>query len=132
MSETAIPERGEHELVLAGVPYRLRPSHAAIRAIEQKTERSLLELLRFGNMGALTSDQLGTIGAQLIRAGAAKDDQATANVNAERIAELIYEEGTGKAMARLTLCLVDAATGGRTASGEAKAATVTSGDAGAA
>lgn len=131
--KTAIAERGEHELVLAGVTYVLRPSHAAIRAIERKTERSLLELLRLGNGGALTSDMLGEIGAQLIRAGADPNDQGTQNVNPERVAELIYEEGTGKAMARLTLCLVDAATGGRTASGEAKAAAATtSGDAGAA
>jgi hypothetical protein len=129
----ANPDRGEHELELAGVPYRLRPSHAAMRAIERKTERSTLDLFRAGNTGSLSLEQLGIIGAELIRAGAGPKDTATQNVDAERIGELIYEEGLHRAMARLTLCLIDAASGGRTASGEAKAAPAgTSGTAGAA
>jgi hypothetical protein len=129
----ANPDRGEHELLLAGVPYRLRPSHTAMRAIERKTERSTLTLIQRGNAGALSLEELGTIAAELIRAGAAPDDFQTQNVDAERIGELIYEEGLHKALGRLTLVLLDAASGGRTASGEAKAVPAkTNEDAGAA
>jgi hypothetical protein len=116
---SATPERGEHELTLAGVTYRLRPTHVAVKAIERKTDRSIIDLFRAGNTGSLSQHQLGIIAGELIRAGAA--DDLTRRVDDERIGELIYEAGTHKAMARLTLCLIDAASGGRTASGEAKA-----------
>lgn len=116
----AIPERGEHELTLAGVTYRLRPSHEALRAIEKATERSTLALVRLGNAADLSIEQLGTIAAALIRAGAT--EELTKRVSAERIGEMIFEEGLPHATSRLTLCLLDAATGGRDASGEAKAA----------
>ena len=115
-------QRGEHELALAGVTYRLRPSHDAIVAIEDVTGRSVMDLYRAGNVGALTLTQLGQIAGELIRAGAEDGDELTAQVDDERIGQLIFEEGVFRAMARLTLCLVDAASGGRTASGEAKAA----------
>lgn len=132
MSE-ANPDRGEHQLVLAAQRYRLRPSHQAIVAIERKAERSLLELVRLGNAGGLSLERLGIIAAELIRAGAEKGDTMTQAVSAERIGELIFDEGVHKAMAALTLCLLDAASGGRTASGEAKApAAPTTEDAGAA
>lgn len=122
---TANPDRGEHELALDGVDYVLRPSHQAIRAIERVTERSLLDLTRLGNVGGLTVDECAAIAVELIRAGAGKDDQATSNVGVARVGELIFEAGLHKAMARLTLCLIDAASGGRTASGEAKPAPAT-------
>jgi hypothetical protein len=128
----AIDERGEHELVLAGVTYRLRPSHGAIRAIERATERSALELVRAGNVGALLLDQLGTIAAELIRAGADEGDELTRGVSAERISELIYEQGLAGANFRLTAVLADAVSGGRKASGEAKAPAVKTETAGAA
>ncbi len=117
---SANSERGEHELVLAGTTYRLRPSFTALVAIEKKTGKSGLELVRMGNAGALHGLMLGTIAAELIRAGA--EDAMTKAVNAERIGELIFEDGIPSATARLTLCLADAVTGGRTVSGEAKAA----------
>jgi hypothetical protein len=120
--KAANAQRGEHELTLDGVTYRLRPSHDAIVGIEEVTGRSIMDLYRAGNVGGLTLTQLGQIAGELIRAGAAENDTLTAQVDDERIGELIYEEGVFRAMARLTLCLVDAASGGRTASGEAKAA----------
>lgn len=118
----AIAERGEHQLVLAGKTYLLRPSHLALNTIERQTEQSTMELVRLGNAGRLTLEQLGTIGAELIRAGADEKDEMTRSVDSERIGELIFEEGIAPATSRFTLCLLDAATGGRTASGEAKAA----------
>lgn len=122
MSE-GVDERGETELRLADVRYRLRPSHQAIRAIERKTGFSLLELVRLGNTHSLSTDNIGIIAAELIRAGA--EDAATKAVHEERIADLAYEEGVVRVTSTLTLCLVEAANGGRTASGEAKAAPVT-------
>lgn len=130
MSAAAIAERGEHMLVLAGVTYRLRPSHQAMRAIEAKTERSSLELVRMGHVGALSLDQLGAIAAELIRAGA--EDDLTRAVSADRIGELIYEQGVAGATFRLTAVLADAVSGGRKASGEAKAPATTAETAGAA
>ena len=118
---TANADRGEHELTLAGVTYRLRPSHAAVKAIEKRTEKSTLALVRLGNTGDISLDHLGIIAAELIRAGA--EDELTRNVSAEKIGELIFEEGLPAVNSRLTLCLLDAATGGRTAEGNAIAAT---------
>lgn len=113
-------KRGEHELQLGRRKYRLRPSHAAIEAIEEGTGLSLLALIHLGNAAELKTRQLGVIGAELIRAGADDKDELTRSVDAEKIAELIFEEGVIGATVRLTLCLVDAAGGGRKASGEAK------------
>lgn len=115
-------DRGEHELTLAGVTYRLRPSHAALRAIEAKTERSLLSLLRMASVGDLTLDQVGEVASELIRAGADESDLATRHVGAKRIGELAFEEGLPRIMARLSICLADAASGGRDAAGNVKAA----------
>lgn len=130
MSDAPIAERGEDEIVLAGVTYRLRPSHAALRAIERKTERSTIELYSLGNRGGLTIVQLGQILGALIRAGAA-EGSLERHVNDERIEELVFEAGLHSAMARVTLMLIGAASGGRTSSGEAVAPAETSGTAGA-
>lgn len=119
----ANPERGEHELKLAGITYRLRPSHTALKSIERKTERATLRLVHLGNAGDLSIEMLGVIAGELIRAGAEEKDVFTRNVSDDRVGELILEEGLPVATSRLTLCLLDAATGGRDASGEAKAAT---------
>lgn len=115
---TANPHAGEHTLTLAGVDYLLRPSHAAIVAIEQGTGATLLQLVRDGNVGALSQQDLGVIAQELIRAGAGEEDTATRHVGAAALEKLIYTEGTAKATIALALCLSDAASGGRTASGE--------------
>ncbi len=122
---TANPHRGEHQLTLGGREYLLRPSFAAQVAIEEKTGQALTQLIRAGNAGALSLKVAGTIAAELIRAGAEPDDSSTRAVHGDRIGELAYEEGVLGVTARLTLCLADAAGGGRTASGEAKAAPAT-------
>lgn len=119
-SSVANADRGEHELTLAGRTYLLRPSYTAIKAIETQTGASIVVLARRGNLGDLMLEQVGIIASEMIRAGA--KSEMTRNVSAERIAELCYEEGLPHVTARLTLALIDAATGGRTASGEAKAA----------
>ena len=119
MSEAdANPERGEHELTLGGKTYVLRPSYAAIVQVEKKTGQSLLSLVKLGGRSELTAEQIGIIGAEFIRAGAT--DEFTRRVNPEKIGELAFEDGIPSVTAKLTLVLLDAATGGRTASGEAK------------
>lgn len=115
------PERGEHALTLGGRTYVLRPSYAAIRAIEAKAERTLAQLVLAAQAGAVSVETAGIVAAELIRAGADDADQFTKRVSADRIAELVYEEGVTTVVARLTFPLLDAVTGGRTASGEAKA-----------
>lgn len=117
--------RGELELVLAGKAYRLRPSFAANVAVEEATGHSLIELLRQANACALRLDQLGVLCGEYIRAGAADDDRMARAVADERIAELIYEEGVASVYPVLTLLLAGAVSGGRDASGEAKAVTTT-------
>ena len=125
----ANPERGEHELPLGGRTYRLRPSYSAIAAIERKSERALPELIRMGNTGGMPLSVAGVVAAELVRAGAAEEDALTKKVSAEKMAELIFEQGIPGAIARLTLGLLDAATGGRKASGEVRAeATTTTGE----
>lgn len=129
----ASPDRGEHEIELAGVTYLLRPSHAAMQTIEIETGHSLLALMRMADRGDLTLETIGIMLAELIRAGADADDQATRHVSSEKIGELAYEQGLPRIIARLTVLLADAISGGRDAEGNAKAApTMTSGDAGAA
>jgi hypothetical protein len=117
--------RGEHTLTLAGNTYCLRPSFEATLAIEDDLGLSLHELFRKANAMALTYSELGVICAAYIRAGAAEDDKFTAQVDASRIAELIYEEGTTGVYPVLTLLFADAISGGRTASGEARAVATT-------
>ena len=119
----ANPARGEHSLTLAGTAYRLRPSFQAVQALEDDLGLSLVEMVRKANAFALTLEQLGTIVAELVRAGA--EDEMTRAVSAERMAELVFEEGTGPVFAALVLALADAVMGGRTTSGEAKAALAT-------
>jgi hypothetical protein len=117
-ARSANTERGEHELVLAGAKYLLRPSYAAQVAIEQKTGVSYGDLAFAGQSGAMRIEQAQVIASEMINAGAG--DNALSRVSAERVGQLIYEEGLPQIAARLTLALIDALTGGRTASGEAK------------
>lgn len=117
----ANPARGEHSIELAGKTYLLRPTFAASQAIEEELGQSLIELLRRANGCTLSYAEMGTICAEYIRAGAESGDRMTRAVSAERIAELIYEEGSAQVFVALTLLLADAVSGGRTAEGEAKA-----------
>ncbi len=116
-------ERGEHSLPLGSKAYRLRPAFQASVAIEDETGLSLIELFRKANHCSLSYAEMGIIVAEYARAGAAEDDKMTRAVSAERMAELIYEEGTARVIATIVLLLGDAISGGRTSSGEAKAVT---------
>ena len=119
----ANPVRGEHEVTLGGAIYRLRPSFTAMAEVEANLGRSIIDLARDANAMKLTYTDLGTILAPLIREGADKDDRMTQSVHPDRLSELVFEEGVSSVMARVLALLFDCISGGRTASGEAKAVT---------
>lgn len=117
----ANPARGEHSITLAGQLYLLRPSAAASFAIEEELGLSLMEVFTACNGMALSYQQVGVVLKHYIQAGAKEGDALTRNVNAERLAELAYEEGAAPVFVTLAMVLMDAIGGGRTASGEARA-----------
>jgi hypothetical protein len=114
--------RGEHTLDLGGKTYKLRPTYDAIVEMEDGTGLSLVDLTRRADRHGLKLGEAAKVATALIKAGAS--DPLTAAVSAERIGELIYEQGLISVVIRLTLCLGEAVGGGRTATGEAKAAIV--------
>ncbi len=120
---SANPARGEHTLTLAGTTYVMRPTYDAIVAIEDALDLTALELARAGAEGRLGCNVLGVIVAELVRAGAAPDDRLTANVTADALARLIYEEGRAKVGTVITVVLSGAVMGGHKATGEPKAVT---------
>jgi hypothetical protein len=88
--------------------------------MEEATGLSLVELTRKADRHGLKLGEAAKVAVALIKAGSS--DPITGMVSAERIGEQIYEQGLISVVIRLTLCLADAVGGGRTASGEAKAA----------
>lgn len=107
---------GEDELRLGKRTYVLRPSYDAVKAIETRTGATLLQLYNDGNRGAIPLERLGVIAAELINAH--PEQLKGGRVDADRIAQLIYRQGLPGVTARLTLLMLDAATGGRDLSGE--------------
>lgn len=118
----ANPDRGEHLLELAGATYKLRPTYTAIVEMEEATGLSLVELTRKADRHGLKLPEAAAVATALIKAGA--EDPITKMASADIIGQQIYEQGLVSVVIRLTLCLADAVGGGRTVSGEAKAAVV--------
>lgn len=116
VDSTANEVVGEDELKLGKRSYVLRPSYEAVKAVEAKTGATLLELYNDGNRGAIPLERLGTIAAEFINAYPAQ--LKLGRVDAEGIAKLIFTQGMPSISARLTLLMLDAATGGRDLSGE--------------
>lgn len=121
-----VEARGEMRIELEGRSYVLRPSFEAIGAIETGCKRSLIELARAAETGALRSDELAEIVAQCIRAeGRAANDPMLRSVNARRVGEMLFAEEGGLLWATrevVTRLLFRAVTGGYTALGEPKGA----------
>lgn len=120
-SRAAIKERGEHQIVLGGITYLLRPSYAAQVAIESKT-RPYMSLAAAAQFGQLRIEEAQVAVAEFINAGAGDDPMK--RVDAGRIGEMVYEQGLPHVAAILANVFTDALSGGRTALGEAKAAPV--------
>lgn len=118
--------RGESALTLDGQRFVLRPSFAALNAIEAKTGRSLVELALMAGQGRMSIGAMATIATECIRAwGTANpgdEGKVAASVNEDRIAECIFEADGGVmvAMKTIEIVLMLGVTGGLTASGERK------------
>ena len=120
--------RGEIGLALDGVEFTLRPSYAAIDAFERETGKGLMALFNEAQSGIMPVKTAATIVTHCMRAqAAATGDSAGERVQVKRIAELIVEADGGVMLVliRLQRLLLNAASGGYTASGEVKAATGT-------
>ncbi|HEX2594805.1 MAG TPA: GTA-gp10 family protein [Rhizomicrobium sp.] len=117
-SRSANRTRGEYTLTLGGRPYLLRPSFSAQVAIETALDKSYFELAAAAQVAALRIDHASVIVTELVNAGA---EDPMDKISAERAGEMIYEAGMPSIAPVLAVLLIDALSGGRTASGEAKA-----------
>lgn len=118
--------QGEITVPLEGIEYVLRPSYAAIMAIERQTGRSLFDLAGEATSGRMTIADMGVICAEMMHAYGREDPECEMastykGAKPERIASLIYETGGPRVSARIAVLLMGALTGGYTASGKIKA-----------
>lgn len=119
--------RGEVSIEL-GSPARefvLRPSFAAVQAIEARTGKGMVRLAEDCRAGNLTLADTATIVTEMIRAqGQAAGDSMLAAVHPDRIAEMIHETAGGLAatQGKVNVVLFWAVTGGYRATGELKPA----------
>jgi hypothetical protein len=109
-------ERGEVVLRLEGEEYHLRPSYAAIMAIEAKTGRSAYDLAELARQQRLGLGDMGIVAAEMMRAyGRSHPDHPLATshsgAKAEEVAKLIYESGTMAASVSLAIALIAARLG---------------------
>src|SRR6185503_17748585 len=123
MTDTAIPERGEVEIVLDGKAYPMRPSRAAAKAIELGTGRSLESLIyrmAQGSKEGLTLTEREIIVTEGIKAaGKDRGDPMLLAVNQEKIGELLYAAGVLSYISILQSFLLNAVLGGVDASKKA-------------
>jgi hypothetical protein len=112
--------------------YVLRPSYAAISAIEEAIGESIIVLANRAANGALKLKDSAIIATEMLKAwgreageGSTADQRAAASFGSEGVAKLIYQQGLPGINARLAIVLIAAATGGYTAAGKAKAAAAT-------
>ena len=126
--------RGEVTVHLDGCDFGIRPSFEAIEAVEKKLGKGLGLVFFEAANGRTTLSELAVIVCEFINAwgraqqAAGVDDAVTrgaAGANADRVKRLIYEAGFDNVIGRVQVVLLGAVTGGVTASGEWKPATVT-------
>ncbi len=121
-----VNRRGELAIELGGVKYNLRPSFAAIEAIEEKVA-PLDALVTELHNGRVSVAHMAVMTAELMKAhGTANPDDPLIHdykgANPRKLAELIYEAGAMRARLVLGIIAVGALSGGYTAQGEAKPA----------
>jgi len=118
--------RGEVDLVLEGETFVLRPSYTAIVEFEKATGKGLIDLADQAIEGKLTLSECAAIVTSMVKAwGVATDNRIAANVNQDRIGELIHEYGLMQVQLRLQIALMNAATGGCRADGTIKSGEAT-------
>jgi len=123
---TANARRGEQTVMLEGVEYVMRPSFAAIEAIETKTGKALAELMILATAAKLKGVEIAVIVTECVKADLRQRGRgAEADMWQERrVAELLMdaEGGLFKMITDLVGFLKAAATGEYTSKGELKAA----------
>jgi hypothetical protein len=113
MSE-ANPERGEVPILLNGRAYPMRPSYTAVEAIE----RALGPVVALGSrmtdpMHRLKVSEMSIIVAESIKAaGKDRNDKMLQAMKADKIAELIYEQGIVSVLDPILILLVNMVSGG--------------------
>jgi hypothetical protein len=113
-------ERGEVSLTLDGADYVLRPTYAACVAIEAQTGRSIIELAVDAQAKSLSLGNAAVIVTECIRAWGREIGRISVEgVQVDRIGELIFADGIAKAMPRIELAMMFAATGGAKAGSRA-------------
>lgn len=125
-SRSAVGDRGEFSLVLAGTAMGLRPSYEAVDAIEKALGRGAVDIARQALAAKLSMGEVAQIATECIRAwGRDADDKGAAGSNAVRVGQLIYDspEGLHGALQTIAAMLSLVVTGGYTASGELKPST---------
>jgi hypothetical protein len=119
--DTANETRGEVDIVLNETRFVLRPSHHAMVQVENLTGKSCLALAMQATDGDLTLGNATIITTEFIKAwGRAIGDPVAANVDQDRIGELIHEYGLMRVVLRLAYVLRLAVTGGVKADGTTK------------
>lgn len=109
---SANPIRGEAEIVLDGVTYVLRPSFAAMAAIERGSGKSLMQLAQASTDG-LPLETLALIVTECVRAhGRETGDAGLAAWKTDRVAELIFRSGIFPALTACQEVLLAALSGG--------------------
>lgn len=125
-SRSAVEDRGEFSLLLAGTTMGLRPSYEAIDAIEKTLGRGAVDIARQALAAKLSMGEVAQVACECIRAwGRDADDKGAAGSNPVRVGQLIYDspEGLHGALQTIAAMLSLVVTGGYTASGELKPST---------
>ena len=117
------PTRGDATIILDGVDVLMRPSYAAISAIEQQSGKGLIALAQEAGEGSMTMATAAIVVTQLIRAGASEGDISYKHAQVATVGNLIMEAKGGLiiALKKIELVLFMAASGGYDSSGEVKA-----------
>jgi hypothetical protein len=121
--EPQVDTRGQITVPLGDADYLLRPSREALSAIEKKLGRSLLVIAGQAVNGSLSVEDMAIICVEMMKAQGKADPKSGpsySGAKVEKIADLIFEQGTPSITARLVVLLMGAVTGGYTASGEVK------------
>jgi hypothetical protein len=118
---TANEERGEVDLELDGTRFVLRPSYEAVIAVEKATGKGILALAFAAKDGGISLTEAGIVTAELVRAwGRSTGEAVAANVDTDRITELIHVYGLMRVTLRLAIVLTNAVTGGCKSDGSPK------------
>ncbi|KTT72617.1 hypothetical protein [Sphingomonas endophytica] len=123
VSRSAVEDRGELSLTLAGVEMGLRPSYEAIDATEKALGRGLVDIARSALNATLTLGETAQIATEAIRAwGRDADSRDAAGATAPRIGRLILDSDQGfhGCLKTIAAMLSLAVTGGYDSAGNLK------------